>query len=251
MSNTTRPLTLLHLYPDLLNLYGDRGNIITLRQRCQWRNIPLTVQTASLGDTVDFGPVDIVFIGGGSDREQTLLFTDFQKYKGPALVEAAENDLPLLSVCGGYQLLGRYYRAHTGEEMPGLGLFDAWTEAGPTRLIGNVVAEAPVLGPDVTLVGFENHSGRTFLGTKDIRPLAHVRSGYGNNGDDRQEGAVYRHAVGTYLHGPVLPKNPALADWLIRHALIRRYGDDHLPALPDRWEMAAHQSIIRRFSQSG
>ncbi|ABZ83845.1 cobyric acid synthase cobq, putative [Heliomicrobium modesticaldum Ice1] len=244
-----RALRLVHLYPDLLNLYGDRGNIITLLRRCEWRGIPLAVERVSLNDRFAFTDADLVFMGGGSDREQTLLFRDFQEHKGPALVEAAESGLPLLSVCGGYQLLGRYYRTHTGAEMPGLGLFDAWTTAGSTRLIGNVVAEAPFLGDGVSLVGFENHSGRTFLGDRGgIRPLAQVVAGHGNNGKDKGEGAVYKNAIGTYLHGPVLPKNPALADWLIARALERRYGDGSLTPLADTWERKAHGSVARRFA---
>ncbi|MTV48477.1 glutamine amidotransferase [Heliobacillus mobilis] len=251
MSKTSnRTLTLIHLYPDLLNLYGDRGNIITLRRRCEWRGITLQVHSASLGEKAAFDDADLVFMGGGSDREQTLLFQDFQQHKGPALVEAAEGGLPLLSVCGGYQLLGLYYRTHTGEEMPGLGLFDAWTEAGSTRLIGNVVAQAPLLGEQATLVGFENHSGRTFLGSRGgIQPLAQVTAGFGNNGDDQGEGAVYKNAVGTYLHGPVLPKNPALADWLLSKALERRYGGGSLSTLQDTWENRAHLSVAQRFGK--
>ncbi|KAB2953049.1 glutamine amidotransferase [Heliorestis acidaminivorans] len=242
-------LRLLHLYPDLLNLYGDRGNIITLKRRCQWRNIELAITEASLGDKVDFANIDLVFMGGGSDREQTLLFQDFKEHKGPALVEATEEGLPLLSVCGGYQLLGQYYKTHDGDEMPGLGLFDAWTEAGESRLIGNVIAQVPMLGGKTTLVGFENHSGRTYLGSsQSTTALAKVLRGHGNNGQDKSEGAVYKNALGTYLHGPILPKNPALADWLLSKALERRFGSSQIDSLPDCWEQKAHQAIIKRFS---
>ncbi|QGG48719.1 type 1 glutamine amidotransferase [Heliorestis convoluta] len=242
-------LQLLHLYPDLLNLYGDRGNIIALSRRCQWRHIEFTIVQASLGDKVDFSTIDIVFMGGGSDREQTLLFQDFKAYKGPALVEATEEGLPLLAVCGGYQLLGKYYKTQEGDEMPGLGLFDAWTEAGKNRLIGNVVARIPLLGPNITLVGFENHSGKTYLGSSETTvPLAQIIAGHGNNGQDKGEGAIYKNAVGTYLHGPILPKNPAFADWLLTKALERKYGKGQLEPLPDLWEQKAHQSVVKRFS---
>lgn len=245
--SASRSLVLCHLYPDLLNLYGDRGNIIALMRRCEWRGIELKLLSASLGDRVDFKEVDLVFIGGGSDKEQSILFRDFLESKGPALEEAARSGLPLLAVCGGYQLLGRFYRTAAGEEMPGLGLFDAWTVAGRTRLIGNVVAEC-VLGG--TLVGFENHSGRTYLDEAgQTRPFARVVVGNGNNGTDRGEGALLSNAIGTYLHGPLLPKNPEVADWLLSRALLRRYGDPALDPLDDAFEKRAHRAILERFGR--
>ncbi|MDD2420759.1 MAG: glutamine amidotransferase [Heliobacteriaceae bacterium] len=243
-----RTLHLVHLYPDLLTLDGDRGNIITLCRRCAWRGITLTVTTASLGETVDFTAADLVFIGGSADREQPLVYADLEKTKGPALAAAVEERLPVLAVGAGYQLLGRCYRFPDRKELPGLGVFAAWTEPGEKRLTGNVVATAPMLGEKSSLVGFENHQGRTFLAEPSkTRPLAQVITGHGNNGRDGTEGAIYRNAIGTYLQGPLLPKNPALADWLLARALKRRYQDGSLAPLPDKWETLAHQSVVKRF----
>lgn len=246
-------LRICHLYPDLLNLYGDRGNIIALSRRAGWRGIKVVVTRAGLNDETDFGKVDLAFIGGGQDREQALIAADFVKNKRHSLVAAVEEGLPLLAVCGGYQLLGRYYRLATGAELPGVGLFDLWTEAGQRRMIGNVVVECDLwTGEPRTLVGFENHSGRTFLGP-GTRPLGRARIGRGNNGGDGQEGAVYRNAVGTYLHGSLLPKNPRLADWLLGRALARRYGEDaagELAPLDDSVEDLAHRAAIRRAEET-
>ncbi len=241
-------IRICHLYPDLLNLYGDRGNIIALVRRAEWRGIRVTVTSLGLGDAADFEAVDLAFIGGGQDREQSLVAEDFARGKGEALAAAVEEGMPLLAVCGGYQLLGLYYRTAGGEEMPGVGLFDLWTEAGSRRLIGNVVVETDLCGGRCTLVGFENHSGRTFLGS-GCRPLGRVLVGAGNNGEDGLEGAVYRNAVGTYLHGSLLPKNPRLADWLLARALERRYGPGAAAALTpldDAVEERAHLAAIRR-----
>lgn len=246
-------LMLCHLYPDLLDLYGDRGNILTLAARSRWRGIDVLVQRASLGDEFDFREMDILFIGGGSDREQSLLVNDLKRREGE-LREAIEEGLVVLSICGGYQLLGRYYQTSGGEKMPGLGVLDLWTMAGSGRLIGNVVAE---LNPAAwghsdqganrltTLVGFENHSGRTYLGA-GLAPLGTVKHGYGNNGEDRGEGVRYRNVFGTYLHGPLLPKNPHFADLLLRLALERRGRQELLQPLDDRLEVLAHQAVVER-----
>lgn len=240
-------LRLGYLYPDLLNLYGDRGNILALMRRAEWRGITVEIREVGLGDEVDFRSLDLVFIGGGQDREQALIAGDLAGAKGRGLREAVEDGLPLLAVCGGYQLLGRYYRTGDGRELPGAGVFDLVTEAGDRRIIGNVVIETDLWDdPPWTVVGFENHSGRTFL-SPACRPLGRVQVGGGNNGEDGGEGAVYRHAVGTYLHGPVLPKNPRLADWLLRRAVERRYGGA-VPFQPlnDGVEMRAHEAAIER-----
>lgn len=242
-------IRICHLYPDLLNLYGDRGNIIALRRRAGWRGIGVTVASVGVGDRPGFDACDLAFIGGGQDREQSLIAEDFARGKREALAEAVEAGMALLAVCGGYQLLGRYYRTAAGEEMPGVGLFDLWTEAGSRRIIGNVVVETDLWGDAPrTLVGFENHSGRTFLGP-GCRPLGRVVLGGGNNGADGYEGAVHRNAVGTYLHGSLLPKNPRLADWLLARALERRYGAGAAAALvplDDAAEARAHAAAIRR-----
>lgn len=238
-------LRICHLYPDLMNLYGDRGNVMVLRQRALWRGIGVEIINVSLGDRTDLAECDIIFVGGGQDKEQSLICHDFRMVKGSSLAEAIEADAAVLAICGGYQLLGQKYLTHTGEEMPGLGVIDVWTRGGTRRLIGNVVIQSDLDGSDQTLVGFENHSGQTFLGS-GVRPLGRVISGNGNNGQDRTEGAVYRNTVGTYLHGSLLPKNPWLADWLLTQALQRKYGEVELAALDDELEESAHRASLRR-----
>jgi CobQ-like glutamine amidotransferase family enzyme len=226
-----------------MNLYGDRGNIICLRRRCEARDIELTVDELDLGDRLDPQVYDLIFIGGGQDREQRRIVGDLIDVKGEAVRQAVEEGVTALAVCGGYQLFARYYRPAAGEDLPGLGIFDAFTKHPGERVarcIGNVVAE----WDGGTLVGFENHGGRTFVGD-GARPLATVRSGYGNNGFDKTEGAVYKNAYGTYLHGSLLPKNPRFADHLLRLALRRRHGDVDLAPLDDALEEAAHAAAVR------
>lgn len=221
-------LTLGHLYPDQLNLYGDRGNILTLQQRCQWRGIHLRVVELGIGDALDPDAYDMLFIGGGQDREQAPVAQDLYDVKSIGLWAAIEDDMPVLAVCGGYQLLAHYYRPANGPDMRGLGVFDAWTVhrgARAPRCIGDVA----IRWDGQTLVGFENHGGQTYLGT--AQPLGKVLKGYGNNAQDGSEGAVYRHAYGTYLHGSLLPKNPHFADHLIQLALKRSYGLNWLAGL--------------------
>ncbi len=238
-------LSICHLYPDLMNLYGDRGNVIALVRRCEWRGIGVTVTPVGLGEKTDLARFDILFMGGGQDKEQRLICDDFQKVKGTALAEAVEDGAALLAICGGYQLLGHYYETGAGERLPGVGLIDVETRAGKRRMIGNVVVTSTLDGGRPhTLVGFENHSGRTYLGSR-VHPLGHVCLGYGNNGEDGCEGVVYRNVIGTYLHGSLLPKNPWLADWLTRRALARRYGaGTGLGELDDGPEAAAHAAAI-------
>jgi lipid II isoglutaminyl synthase (glutamine-hydrolysing) len=216
-------LTLGHLYPDQLNLYGDRGNILTLRRRCQLRGIELRVVGLGVGDALAPDEYDMLFIGGGQDKEQAPVAQDLYEIKGIGLWAAIEDDMPVLAVCGGYQLLAHYYRPADGPDMRGLGVFDAWTihkGAQVPRCIGDVA----ISWNGSTLVGFENHGGRTYLGT--AKPLGRVLKGHGNNSEDGTEGAVYRNAYGTYLHGSLLPKNPHFADHLIALALARTYGRD-------------------------
>jgi len=238
-------LRLLHLYPDVMNLYGDRGNVIALVRRCQWHGVACEVTEASIGVAADIPAFDIVFMGGGQDREQRLIAADFLQAKGPALREAIAGGAVVLAICGAYQLLGRYYRTGGGDTIEGLGVMDAWTEAGPRRFIGNVVVRSELSGVPRTLVGFENHSGRTFLGA-DLAPLGRILRGFGNNGADRHEGAVIGNCIGTYLHGSLLPKNPWLGDLLIERALRRRHGDVTLGELDDRLEALAHSAAMRR-----
>jgi CobQ-like glutamine amidotransferase family enzyme len=253
-------LRLAHLYPDQMNIYGDRGNILTLTQRCAWRGVTVDLLPGGVGDDVDWGAVDIAFFGGGQDSGQALIAADFVERQGPALRAAVENGLVLLSICGGYQLLGHTYVTHTGEQLPGVGVFDARTVGGEVRLIGNIVvgvgswvsgdgglhSNNQNLTPGTRLVGFENHSGRTYLGPS-AQPLGRVLAGHGNNGEDGSEGAIYRNAFGCYMHGSLLPKNPFFADHLIGLALRRRYGPGaELAPLDDGLELAAQRTMVER-----
>ncbi len=242
-------LRILHLYPDLMNIYGDRGNVIALVRRCQWRNIPVLVNELNLGDEVDLSSYDLFFIGGGQDREQTLVCEDLRQ-RGEELRRAVEQGAALLSVCGGYQLLGREFVTWKGEVLPGIALFDMRTEGGEKRFIGNVAVRSRLDGVSGTLVGFENHSGRTWLGP-GAKPLGKVIWGYGNNGEDGTEGCVYKAALGTYLHGSLLPKNPHLADWLILHGLCHRYKVEGLDPLDDELEWKAHEAALKRTQAEG
>jgi hypothetical protein len=227
-----RTLRLGHLYPTLMNVYGDRGNIICLERRTRLRGIGLEVTPPEIGDRIDPGAFDLLFMGGAQDRDQRLVSGDLMATKAGALRQAVEDGVVFLGVCGGYQMAGRFYRGLDGEELPGAGVFDLYTlhpVPKAKRLIGNLAAEweeAP--GRKHTLAGFENHGGRTYLGPA-ARPFATVQYGYGNNGDDGTEGARYREAIGTYLHGSILPKNPALLDHLIAAALRHREGPGALP----------------------
>jgi len=222
-----------------MNLYGDRGNVLALRRRAQWRGLTVTVREVDPGDAVAWTDVDLLFVGGGEDRHQAWIADDLVR-RGPDLLLACQDGLAGLAVCGGYQLLGREYEGQNGRILPGVGWFDAVTRAGPARRhVGNVVATTTLDIKPPTLVGFENHAGETTLGA-GATPLGHVRVGAGNNGRDGTEGAVRQHVVGTYLHGSLLPKNPQLADWLLGRALLRRTGSDALAPLDDEWELDAH-----------
>jgi lipid II isoglutaminyl synthase (glutamine-hydrolysing) len=237
-------LRALGLYPDQMNIYADRGNILFLQRRCEWRGIGFAYDGAGQGESVDPQAHDLYYIGGGQDRDQRAVAADLVETKREAMHAAVDDGAALLAVCGGYQLLGESYQL--GEEsLPGLGLADLRTvrEEGP-RLIGNVAIETELGGETRLLAGFENHGGRTYLGP-DARPLGRVVKGhgFGNNGDDGLEGVWRDNMVGTYLHGPLLPKNAWLADLLIELALERRYGKrPNLDPLPDDLERAAHAS---------
>ena len=242
-------LRLAHLYPKLMNIYGDRGNILCLALRCRQRGIEFEVEGLELGDKLKPKAFDLIFIGGAQDREQRRVAEDLVATKGKPLRDAVERGSVLLAVCGGYQLMGHFYRTAEGEELPGVGLLDLWTaHPGPRarRFMGNVV----VRWEGGTLVGFENHGGRTYLG-EGARPLGSVAVGFGNNGEDGGEGAVYRNVYGTYLHGSLLPKNPRFADRLIETALRRRYGEVTLGELDDRVEEAAHGAAVRLAMRHG
>jgi CobQ-like glutamine amidotransferase family enzyme len=226
-----------------MNIYGDRGNILCLGRRCRERAIDFEVTELGLGDRLKSKDYDMVFLGGAQDREQRRVAEDLVEVKGKELREAANKGVPILAVCGGYQLLGRYYLTADGQELPGVGLLGMWTEhpgPGAKRFIGNVVVE----WRGHTLVGFENHGGRTHL-DEGTEPLGRVVSGFGNNGDDGGEGAVCGSAYGTYLHGSLLPKNPRFADHLIATALRRRDRDLDLEPLDDHVEEMAHAAAVR------
>lgn len=237
-----------HLYPDLLNLYGDRGNIIAFQQRCKWRDLPVQVDSINLGEKVDFQKYDFVFLGGGSDREQTLVSADLMKRRDE-FAAAIEDGLVVLAICGGYQLLGSYFLSRNGETIPGLGVLDFYTKAGERRLVGNVAIEVDLNGSPFKVVGFENHSGLTFLGNN--RPLGRVLAGNGNNGRDGLEGVRYKNVIGSYLHGPLLPKNVRLTDYLIGLCLERRGTKKELKPLDDSFENRACEVMLRRMGLPG
>lgn len=233
-------LTIGWLYAATMNIYGDRGNVIALKRRAEWRGIPTTVREINVGEPIP-GDIDCFFWGGGQDQEQVAVARDLQGRKGQALAAAIEDGASMLAVCGGYQLLGHEYRPHAAEVLPGVGIIDAVSVAGPERFIGNVVIDSEW----GTLVGFENHSGLTTLGP-DLQPMGKVRVGRGNNGKDGTEGARYRNALGCYLHGSLLPKNPALTDWLIARGLERRFGPVDLQPIDDAIEQRAHATAVDR-----
>jgi lipid II isoglutaminyl synthase (glutamine-hydrolysing) len=241
-------LRLLALYPEQMNIYADRGNMIFLQRRCEWRGIPFRYEAAGPGDGFDPAEHDLIYIGGGQDRDQVLVAEDLMRTKRDAIASAVEDGAALLAVCGGYQLLGHRYQL--GEEaIPGLGIADLETvrEPGP-RLIGNVSIEVDLGEGPLVLAGFENHGGRTHLGS-DAEPLGRVIHGHGNNDRDGYEGVKRLNLIGTYLHGPLLPKNASLADHLIALAIERRTGTlPQLERLPDQLEAASHESALRAAS---
>jgi lipid II isoglutaminyl synthase (glutamine-hydrolysing) len=232
-----KTLRVAHLYGTLLNLYGDRGNILALKYRCEQRGIGFEVEDVGLGEALIPDAYDLLFIGGGPDREQQRVAGDLVETKGEAVREAVQSGMVTLAVCGGYQLLGHFYRDADGGQLPGVGAFDLETiHPGDQakRCIGNVV----VRWEKGLIIGFENHGGRTRLGA-GVQPLGRVEVGYGNNGEDGYEGVRVNNAFGTYIHGSLLPKNPAFADHLIELALARRYGEEPLTPLDDSLEMRA------------
>jgi CobQ-like glutamine amidotransferase family enzyme len=238
-------LRLLALYPDQMNIYADRGNILFLQHRCEWRGIGFEYAAIGQGERFDPSAHDLIYIGGGQDRDQRLVAADMVTTKRQALGDAAADGAVVLAVCGGYQLLGHSYQLGD-ERIEGLGLADLETvrEEGP-RLIGNVAIEVELGDGPLTIAGFENHGGRTRLGP-DATALGTVLKGYGNNGSDGLEGVRLHNVFGTYLHGPLLPKNVLLADRLIALALARREGaEPELEPLDDTLESAAHESARR------
>ena len=238
-------IKITHLYPDLLDLYGDAGNIRCLVKRMEWRGIEVEVVGHRIdSDRLDFSGTDILFLGGGSDREERLVIQKLSEEK-EQLLQYINSDKVLLAVCGGYRLLGRYYTVN-GEKTDGLGLVDFYTDDGEDRFTGNVIIDCDFA--DSKVVGFENHSGRTYIG--DYTPLGRVVLGNGNNGVDKTEGIVYKNVIGTYLYGPLLPKNPNLCDYIITNALKRKYADfDSLPVLDDTLENRANEFMVKRYEK--
>lgn len=238
-------LTIGYLYPDLMNIYGDRGNIIALKKRAGWRGTEVEVRPISIGDEMQPGEIDLYFFGGGQDQQQESVARDLVvSSKGKVIKKDVERGVPLLSVCGGYQLLGEYYQPHSGPKLKGIGLFPTYTIASHQRMIGNIVIESQF----GKLVGFENHSGKTYL-KPGAKPLGQVIKGFGNNGEDQTEGCIYKNAIGCYMHGSLLPKNPKLTDWLLKKALELKYGKKaELEPLDDSLEDLAHREAVKKFS---
>ena len=236
-------LNICHLYPDLLNVYGDVGNVLILKHRAALRGIDVNIINSSIGDHLDNDNIDILFFGGGQDFEQSIVSKDLQEVKKDSLIKYVEDSKVMLAICGGYQLLGKYYTAPNGEKIEGLGILDIYTEGGSTRFIGNT----EIYNEDFneTYVGFENHSGRTYI--NNHKPLGKCIHGYGNNGEDKYEGCIYKNTFGSYFHGSFLSKNPEFADRLLTLALKHKYGDDvTVSPLEDGLELKAKQCIIDR-----
>lgn len=239
-------LTICHLYPDLLNVYGDVGNVLILKHRASLRGIDVNIVNCSIGDDLDTDNTDIIFFGGGQDFEQSIVSDDLNNVKKQPLTEYVEEGKVLLAICGGYQLLGKYYTAPNGEKIEGLGILDIYTEGGNTRFIGNTEIVNEEFNE--TYVGFENHSGRTYINSH--KPLGKCVHGYGNNGSDGYEGCIYKNTFGSYFHGSFLSKNPEFADRLLTFALQKKYGEEiKLEPLKDEFELKAKQSIIERLQK--
>ncbi len=236
-------LNICHLYPDILNLYGDRGNILCMKKRLEWRGIGVTVTGVSIGQALEAAAYDLLFVGGGQDFEQEVLLSDLAGGKTGELKAAIEDGLPVLAICGGYQMLGQYYKTWDGAQCDFTGALDLYTIGSKERMIGNYMFTCEELGCEV--VGFENHSGKTYLGS-GVKPMGRVLAGFGNNGEDGTEGARYQNVFGTYSHGCLLPKNPKLADHILRVALERKYGEAELVPLDDTLETAAHDYMKKR-----
>lgn len=240
-------IEICHLYPDVLNLYGDNGNILCLQKRLSWRGIDSAVTRLPIGETADFTKFDIFFIGGGQDFEQEVLLEDLARGKAAEIKSAIADGKTFLAICGGYQMLGRSYTTWDGLTCDFIGAIDYETKGAKERMIGNFAFRCGEASGGSTVVGFENHSGRTYLG-KGVQPLGMVLSGSGNNGEDGTEGVRDRNVFGTYSHGPVLPKNPAFADVILRTALERKTPGLALEPIDDTLEGQAHNYMLRRLN---
>lgn len=238
-------INICHLYPDLLNVYGDLGNILILKYRAEKRGINVNISNVSLGDPFEWQKYDIVFFGGGQDYEQSIVSNDLIETKKYGITQYIEDSRVFLTICGGYQLLGKYYTTPDGEKLQGLGILDIYTEGGEKRFIGNTVIHNEEFNE--TYVGFENHSGRTYIG--DLKPLGKVIVGYGNNGEDGYEGCIYKNTYCSYFHGSLLSKNPEFADRLLKEALKKKYDKFYLDPLDDSLELNGKDFIIKRESK--
>lgn len=235
-------LNIAHLYPDMLNLYGDRGNITVMANRLERRGITAQVHSITMGMSFNAGDYDIFFVGGGQDFEQDVLLDDLKRGKDVQIKKAIDSGAVFLAICGGYQMLGKYYKTYDGKMLEYMGALDFYTEGRQERMIGNYAFKTK---EGIEIVGFENHSGRTYLGS-GVEPLGSVIKGFGNNGEDKTEGVRFKNTFGTYSHGTVLPKNPRFADLLISKALERKYGAEAaaLAQLDDELEQKAQQQVM-------
>ena len=244
-------LNLCHLYPDILNLYGDRGNIITMKRRLEGRGIKVNIDECSIGQPLNADKYDIFFIGGGQDFEQEVLLRDLSSGKAQDIRTAVEEEKTFLAICGGYQMLGEYYKTWDGVQLDFIGAIGVHTIGAKERMIGNYMFRTTPESGDTVVVGFENHSGKTYL-SEQVAPLGMMLSGNGNNGEDKTEGARYKNVFGTYSHGSLLPKNPVLCDFILQTALNHRYdGAEPLAPLDDTLELNAHRYMQERLSHNG
>ena len=240
-------LKICHMYPDVLNLYGDRGNIICMEQRLRRGGIDVVTTGVSVGETLRASDYDLFFIGGGQDFEQEVLLGDLANGKTAEIKAAIADGKTFLAICGGYQMLGHYYKTWDGQMCDFTGALDLYTEGSKKRMIGDYAFSFDEL-PGVRVVGFENHSGKTYLGP-GVSPMGTVLKGFGNNGEDGTEGARYQNVFATYSHGCLLPKNPQLCDYILKTALQRKYGEAELAPLDDTLENAAHDYMESRLLQ--
>lgn len=244
-------LNICHLYPDILNLYGDRGNIITMKRRLEGRGIKVNIDECSIGQPLNADKYDIFFIGGGQDFEQEVLLRDLSSGKAQDIHTAVEEEKTFLAICGGYQMLGEYYKTWDGVQLDFIGAIGVHTIGAKERMIGNYMFRTTPESGDTVVVGFENHSGKTYL-SEQVAPLGMMLSGNGNNGEDKTEGARYKNVFGTYSHGSLLPKNPVLCDFILQTALNHRYdGAEPLAPLDDTLELNAHRYMQERLSHNG
>lgn len=238
-------LKICHMYPDVLNLYGDRGNVLCMTRRLAWRGIAFSVTRLPIGSSSSLAGFDLVFIGGGQDFEQQVLLEDLHRGKDREIRAAIQDGLTFLTICGGYQMLGNYYETYDGKRCDFIGALDLCTIGSKQRMIGNYKFRCCDEAGGSVVVGFENHSGKTRLGS-GVKPLGTVLSGFGNNGEDNTEGVLHKNVFGTYSHGPLLPKNPELCDHILLTALKRKYGAAQLAPLDDKAELSAHDEMCAK-----